>query len=76
MDRPYTNLETTKEYVIREFDENIDPIELMWYRDNEDRLVEVLEGSNKEEVSICIKKHQCHRVIKGNDTLKLKIYKL
>ena len=31
MSRPYTDLVVTDEYVIREFDENIDPIELMWH---------------------------------------------
>jgi len=42
--QPYINLETTDSYIIREFNENIDPIELMWHRDLEDRTVEVLEG--------------------------------
>ena len=37
---PYTDIEVTKEYIIREFNENIDPIELMWYRDDESRTVE------------------------------------
>jgi hypothetical protein len=40
MSRPYTDLLVTNEYIIREFDENIDPIELMWHRDDENRLVE------------------------------------
>ena len=35
--KPYTDLETTPQYIIREFDQNIDPIELMWHRDDEDR---------------------------------------
>jgi hypothetical protein len=33
--KPYKDLEVTNEYIIREFDENIDPIELKWHRDNE-----------------------------------------
>jgi hypothetical protein len=87
--RPYTDIETTKEYIIREFDENIDPIELMWHRDDEQRLVEVLEPGNgwkfqfdnelpwdlESKMSICILRHEWHRVIKGIGTLKLKIYK-
>ena len=29
MSNPYTDIETTDKYIIREFNENIDPIELM-----------------------------------------------
>jgi hypothetical protein len=86
--RPYQDLERTNEYIIREFDENIDPIELMWHRDDEQRLVEVLEPGNgwkfqfdnelpwnlESKTSIFILKHQWHRVIKGTGTLKLKIH--
>lgn len=87
--RPYTDIEVTDEYIIREFDENIDPIELMWHRDNEDRSVEVLEHDEgwkfqfdnelpwefEPDMLICILKHEWHRVIKGKGKLKLKIYK-
>jgi len=83
---PYTDIEITDKYIIREFDENIDPIELMWHRDLEDRTVEVLEGNKwyfqrdnelplelKEGVNIFIPALEWHRVIKGNTTLKIKI---
>ncbi len=40
--RPYTDLEITDKYIIREFNENIDPIELLWHRDDEDRLIEII----------------------------------
>ena len=40
--KPYTDLEITDQYIIREFDENIDPIELLWHRDDEDRTIEIL----------------------------------
>ena len=33
---PYTDIEVTNKYIIREFNENIDPIELLWHRDDED----------------------------------------
>ena len=46
MSHPYTDLLVTNEYIIREFDENIDPIELMWHRDDENRLVEALEATD------------------------------
>ena len=84
--RPYTDIETTDKYIIREFSENIDPIELLWHRDNEDRTIEIFEDTdwkiqldNKLPISlkecIFIPKHEWHRVIKGKGTLKLKIYK-
>jgi hypothetical protein len=83
---PYTDIEVTDTYIIREFNENIDPIELMWHRDNEDRTLEILGETNWRiqldnklpillENHIFISKHEWHRVIKGTGTLKLKIYK-
>ncbi len=35
MSKPYTDIEVTDQYTIREFNENIDPIELLWHRDDE-----------------------------------------
>ncbi len=29
-------------YIIREFNKNVDPIELKWHRDREDRIVEIV----------------------------------
>jgi hypothetical protein len=83
---PYTNIEITDTYIIREFNENIDPIELMWHRDNEDRTLEIVGETNWRiqldnklpillENHIFIPKHEFHRVIKGTGTLKLKIHK-
>jgi len=88
-DRPYVDLETTDEYIIREFSQNIDPIELMWHRDDEDRVVKILECGKgwkfqfenelpwelEPLTTICIMRHEWHRVHKGQDKLKLKIYK-
>lgn len=87
---PYTDIEITDEYIIREFDENIDPIELLWHRDNEDRMVEVLECGEgwgfqfddglpfelEPNTSIFILRHNWHRVVKGEGTLLLKIHKI
>ena len=86
MSRPYVDLVVTDEYVIREFDQNIDPIELMWHRDDENRLVEAIEQTdwlvqldNQLPVSmtqpIFIPRHMWHRTIKGTGKLKIKIYK-
>ena len=84
--KPYIDLEVTDEYILRQFNENIDPIELLWHRDDEDRVVEIigetdwmLQLDNSLPTSlqerIFIPRHQWHRVIKGTGTLKLKIYK-
>ena len=84
--KPYTDLEVTDNYIIREFNETIDPIELMWHRDDEDRTIEIigetdwkiqLDNSLPTSINdrIFIPRHLWHRVIKGNKTLKLKIYK-
>ena len=69
-----------------EFSENIDPIELLWHRDDEDRTLEILGETNWKiqldnelptslNEPIFIPKHHWHRVIKGDNSLKLKIYK-
>ena len=84
--RPYLDIEVTDSYIIREFSENIDPIELLWHRDDENRTVEILgktdwklQLDNQLPTSInqpiFIPKHEWHRVIKGTGTLKLKIHK-
>jgi hypothetical protein len=86
MSHPYTDLEVTNEYIIREFDENIDPVELLWHRDDEDRTIEIIENTNWQiqledqlptslNKPIFIPRHTWHRAIKGNGKLRLKIYK-
>jgi hypothetical protein len=83
---PYKDLEVTDFYIIREFSENIDPIELLWHRDEEDRIVEIqgktdwkfqLEDNLPTSINkpIFIPRGMYHRVIKGTSNLKLKIYK-
>ena len=88
-DKPYLDLEVTDEYIIREFSQNIDPIELMWHRDDEDRIVEVLNAGDgwqfqydeklptklQPNSRISIPKHEWHRLWKGEGKLLLKIYK-
>lgn len=87
--KPYRDIEVGENYVIREFDQNIDPIELLWHRDNEDRMIEVLECGKgwgfqfddglpfdlEPNTSIFILRHDWHRVIKGTDRLLIKISK-
>jgi len=85
--RPYTDIEITDNYIIREFDENIDPIELLWHRDDESRIVEIIGKTNWQlqldnqlptslNSRIFIPRHEYHRVIKGTGTLRLKIHKV
>ncbi len=84
--KPYKDLEVTDKHILREFSQNIDPIELMWHRDDEDRLVEIvgetdwkLQLDNELPTSmnqpIFIPRHEWHRVIKGTGNLLLKIHK-
>ena len=85
--RPYTDLEITDDYILREFSETIDPIELLWHRDDEARTVEIIGETDwmlqldnniptplTEKVSI--PKNTYHRVIKGSGDLKVRIKKL
>jgi hypothetical protein len=85
--KPYKDLKVTNKYILREFSQNIDPIELMWHRDDEDRMVEIigetdwkLQLDNQLPTSmnepIFIPRHEWHRVIKGTGNLTLKIHKL
>jgi hypothetical protein len=86
MSNPYTDIEITDKYIIREFDENIDPVELLWHRDDENRLVEIIGNTDWQlqledqlptslNEPIFIPKHVWHRAVKGNGKLRLKIYK-
>jgi len=84
--KPYKDLEITDQYIIREFSDSVDPTELLWHRDNEDRTIEIvgetdwaIQLENKLPTSlnnrIFIARHEWHRVIKGTGKLLLKIYK-
>ena len=86
MSHPYKDLEVTDDYIIRQFDDNIDPTELLWHRDDEDRTVCIIGETNwmiqiedelptSIQAPIFIKRHEYHRLIKGSGILKLKIYK-
>jgi hypothetical protein len=80
--RPYTE-EEKGIYRFREFDQNISEEELVWHRDEEDRIVEAVEPTDwlfqfdnelpQPITWIFIPKGVYHRVIKGSGTLKIKI---
>lgn len=82
----WQEVELEKDTVVRTFGEDIDPIELKWHRDDEDRtVVAVVESDwqiqleNKLPVSldvpIFIERGEWHRLIKGTGELKVKIVK-
>jgi hypothetical protein len=86
VNKPYTDIEVTDKYIIREFNENIDPIELLWHRDLNSRKITILQGKKwyfqkdnelpielKEGVSIFIPAMLWHRIIKGDSLLRIKI---
>ena len=88
MTNPYTNTPITETSVIREFSSEVDPMDLVWHQDEEDRTIEILEGNGwqlqrdnelplalQEGDSIFIPMGQIHRVIKGNNNLKIQITK-
>ena len=83
---PYEIIEVGIGYQVRRFNVNVDPEELLWHRDKEDRLIEVLSGSGwylqKENLlpeklkineNYFIRNREWHRIIKGIDDLIIKI---
>jgi len=83
--RPYIDV-LVEDTLIREFDENIDPIELKWHRDNEDRLIEAIGDTDwmfqidnqlpiEMKGEIFIPRGIWHRAIKGTGPVKIKIIK-
>jgi len=83
---PYED-ELKNGYKIRTFSEEVNEEELIWHRDKNDREVAVIEGTGwqlqmdnklptdlKQGMLYNIKAMEYHRLIKGNGTLKLKIW--
>ncbi len=71
---------------IRTFSKDVDPMELVWHQDKEDRHIEVLDGKGwsiqmdnqlplvlSKGDRIFITEGQVHRVLKGITDLKIKI---
>jgi len=86
--KPYKEIEDSENSFIRTFSDDLDNQELVWHRDHEDRIVEVLcnDGGWKIQIdnmlpevlkeNIFIKKGEFHRLIKGDGELKLRVLKL
>lgn len=81
----YRDIENT-DYLIRTFDDSIDPIELKWHRDDEDRLIVSLDETDWQiqledklpqnlNTAVFISRGEWHRVIKGTGELRVKIIK-
>ena len=79
--QPYINKDN-----IRTFSKDVDPMELVWHQDKEDRTIEILEGEGwafqkDNELPLVISKgdrifiieDQVHRILKGTTDLKIKI---
>jgi hypothetical protein len=86
MEKPYTDIILTQTEKIRTFTEDTDSGELMWHRDRENRLVEVIEGNDwlvqmdnelpkklTPGTKVYIPEGVYHRVIKGTGDLKVRI---
>lgn len=86
MDKRPFNEYVEDDYYIRTFNSEIDSSELVWHRDKEDRLVQVIGNTDwmiqldnqlpiRLTESIYIPKNTYHRVIKGSGDLIVKIKK-
>jgi hypothetical protein len=84
--RPYINIETIDNYIIREFSQDTDELDLIWHMDDEDRTIIAIGETDwmfqfDDELPISlnshifIPRHRVHRVIKGTKNLKIKIIK-
>lgn len=84
--KPYTDTNKTGNKFTRVFESAVDSQELVWHRDRRNRTVKVLEGTgwrfqydNKLPYDIQpgdvinVKAFEYHRLIKGQDSLKLEI---
>jgi hypothetical protein len=85
MKRPYSEVRSQNN-LRRVFKPNVDNSELVWHRDREDRLVEVVSGNGwmfqsdnqlpielKPGAKFKIKKETYHRIICGNTPLEVNI---
>lgn len=83
----YSEIYNNDNTYTRVFDKNIDPIDLKWHRDLEDRVIInnketnwLIQLDNQLPISIIgeifIPKLQWHRVIKGDDDLEITLIKI
>ena len=84
--KPYTDIKESDGTISRLFPASIDPNRLKWHMDNEDRTIRPLNPNNWQfqfenelpvplDGPIFIKRHQWHRLIKGDGPLMISITK-
>ncbi len=84
---PFKEIELSHNTYIREFDSNVDSGEMVWHRDREDRIIESIEETDwliqidnelPKAISgqVFIPMGVYHRLIKGSNSLKIKLTKL
>jgi len=84
--KPYTDIVESNTTVSRLFPATIKPEALKWHMDDEDRIITVLEKTNWQfqfedqlpvplNSPIFIRRHQWHRLIKGDGPLMISIFK-
>lgn len=84
--KPYKNKTIDATTFIREFSIDVNENELVWHRDKNDRIIQLIEGENwyiqfdnfmpeklTKNEEIFIPKNTFHRVIKGTTPLIIKI---
>ena len=84
--RPYKQVNISESVFVREFSSNVDPEELVWHRDQEDRLITVTESANwkiqlDNEMPVemttgdqfFIPALEWHRIIKGAGSLLIEV---
>jgi len=87
MGLPFNEQVISKNTFIREFSQDTDSGEYRWHRDREDRIIESINDTDwliqidnelpkKIEGQIFIPMGVYHRVIKGNNNLKIKLTKI
>ena len=84
--KPYTDIIEADGTTSRLFSALVKPEDLKWHMDDEDRIIQALHKNNWQfqledqlpvslDSPIFIKRHQWHRLIKGDDSLMIKVTK-
>ena len=84
--KPYTDIKEPDGTISRLFSTSTKPEALKWHMDDEDRIIKALGTTNWQfqledqlpvllDKPIFIKRHQWHRLIKGDGPLRISIYK-
>ena len=88
MDFPFSEKKIGDKLFLREFRENVNPEELIWHQDREDRVIKVIESNGwklqldnqlpvllEKDSTYNIPAYVYHRVIKGSGRLLIEVEK-